>query len=60
MMDEKDLLVRYKTTGDMETLGRLYAPYMSLLYGLCFKYLRNPRNPCRYAEKRLEMERKRP
>src|SRR5690606_13484469 len=38
-MDEKELLVRYRTTGDIEILGRLYAPYMSLLYGVCFKYL---------------------
>jgi len=41
MMNEKELLAHYKRTGDMETLGRLYAPYMSLLYGLCFKYLRD-------------------
>jgi len=40
-MNEKDLLAHYKTTGDMATLGRLYAPYMSLLYGVCFKYLQD-------------------
>ena len=38
-MNEKELLHYYKSTGDIEALGKLYAPYMSLLYGVCFKYL---------------------
>ena len=37
-MDEKEQLVYYKQTGDLQVLGQLYAPYMSLLYGVCFKY----------------------
>lgn len=37
-MDEKEQLVYYKQTGDLQVLGKLYAPYMSLLYGVCFKY----------------------
>ncbi|NGM60740.1 RNA polymerase sigma factor [Sphingobacterium sp. SGG-5] len=41
-MNEKELLSYYKRTGDLETLGELYAPYMSLLYGVCLKYLRDP------------------
>ncbi|TYR34484.1 sigma-70 family RNA polymerase sigma factor [Sphingobacterium phlebotomi] len=37
-MDEKEQLIYYKQTGDLQALGKLYAPYMSLLYGVCFKY----------------------
>ncbi|MBD1427505.1 RNA polymerase sigma factor [Sphingobacterium arenae] len=37
-MDEKEQLVYYKQTGDLHVLGKLYTPYMSLLYGVCFKY----------------------
>ncbi|MFZ4261881.1 RNA polymerase sigma factor [Sphingobacterium sp. HJSM2_6] len=40
-MDEKDLLHYYKQTGNLDTLGKLYAPYMSLMYGVCYKYLQN-------------------
>ena len=38
-MNERELLQKYKATGDVELLGRLYAPYMPLLYGVCYKYL---------------------
>ncbi|MDF2852990.1 MAG: polymerase subunit sigma-70 [Sphingobacterium multivorum] len=41
-MNEKELLQHYKTSGDLSTLGKLYSPYMSLLYGVCFKYLQDP------------------
>lgn len=40
-MSERELLQHYKTTGDLEALGQLYSPYMSLLYGVCFKYLQD-------------------
>lgn len=40
-MTEKELLQYYRTTGDLDVLGQLYAPYMSLLYGLCNKYLQD-------------------
>ncbi len=40
-MNEKELLQYYRSTGDIEALGKLYAPYMSLLYGVCFKYLQD-------------------
>ncbi|UIR56158.1 sigma-70 family RNA polymerase sigma factor [Sphingobacterium sp. SRCM116780] len=40
-MTEKELLAHYKQTGDLDTLGKLYSPYMSLLYGACFKYLQD-------------------
>ncbi|MGH2622544.1 MAG: RNA polymerase sigma factor, partial [Sphingobacterium sp.] len=41
-MDEKELLQYYKNKGDLSALGNLYAPYMSLLYGVCYKYLQDP------------------
>lgn len=40
-MNEKELLLEYRVTGNLDVLGKLYAPYMSLLYGVCFKYLQN-------------------
>lgn len=40
-MNEKELLLAYKSTGDLAVLGRLYTPYMSLLYGVCYKYLQD-------------------
>lgn len=40
-MNEKELLFQYKTTGDLAVLGKIYAPYMSLLYGVCYKYLKD-------------------
>ncbi|HLS95304.1 RNA polymerase sigma-70 factor (ECF subfamily) [Sphingobacterium allocomposti] len=40
-MNEKELLTYYRRTGDIAALGRLYAPYMPLLYGVCFKYLQD-------------------
>lgn len=40
-MNEKELLFQFKTTGNLAVLGKLYAPYMSLLYGVCFKYLKD-------------------
>lgn len=41
-MNERELLARYKNTGDIAVLGTLYTPYMSLLYGVCFKYFQDP------------------
>ena len=40
-MSERELLLQYKGTGSLDVLGKLYAPYMSLLYGVCFKYLQD-------------------
>lgn len=40
-MNEKELLQHYKQTGNLDSLGKLYSPYMSLLYGVCFKYLQD-------------------
>lgn len=38
-MNESELLLRYRNTGDLEALAALYSPYMALLYGVCFRYL---------------------
>lgn len=40
-MNEKELLLQYRVKGQLETLGKIYAPYMSLLYGVCYKYLQD-------------------
>lgn len=40
-MNDKELLSQYRNTGNLEYLGRLYSPYMSLMYGVCFKYLQD-------------------
>lgn len=40
-MNERELLTQYRTTGSLDVLGKLYAPYMSLLYGVCYKYLQD-------------------
>ena len=39
---EADLLAEYYKSGDLELLGKLYEPYMHLVYGLCLKYLKDP------------------
>ncbi len=39
--DEIALLQEYRQTGDLEILGRLYSKYMTLIYGLCLKYLKD-------------------
>lgn len=41
MIDEQRLLGDYRKTGDLQLLGRLYEPYMPLVYGLCLKYYKN-------------------
>ncbi|QNL51184.1 sigma-70 family RNA polymerase sigma factor [Olivibacter sp. SDN3] len=40
-LSESDLLLRYKSTGDLQLLGSLYEPYMPLVYGLCLRYLKD-------------------
>ncbi|WP_245826882.1 RNA polymerase sigma factor [Parapedobacter luteus] len=41
MLDERRLLEEYRKTGELQLLGRLYEPYMPLVYGLCFKYFKD-------------------
>lgn len=39
--DEPSLLSEYRTTGNLEVLGKLYERYMPLVFGLCLKYLKD-------------------
>lgn len=41
MFDEQRILTEYRKTGNLQVLGRLYEPYMPLIYGLCFKYYKD-------------------
>jgi RNA polymerase sigma-70 factor (ECF subfamily) len=41
VQDEHTLLTEYRSTGNLEVLGRLYERYMPLVYGLCLKYLKD-------------------
>jgi len=38
---EKELIDLYKKGHDLSVLGKLYDPYMSLVYGVCLKYLKD-------------------
>jgi len=38
---DAELLLRYKQSGDVALLGKLYQPYMSMVYGVCLKYLKD-------------------
>lgn len=35
------LLNSYRANGDLAVLGKLYQPYMGLVYGVCLKYLKD-------------------
>ncbi len=37
-----DLVKKYKSGGDINVLGELYARYMELVYGVCLKYFKEP------------------
>ncbi len=39
-LTDTDYLTDYKRTGDLVVLGELYERYMEMVYGLCYKYLR--------------------
>lgn len=39
---EAEWLKEFYETGDIEVLGKLYEPYMFLIFGLCLKYLKDP------------------
>ena len=39
--DDEQLIEEFKSTGDLDILGRLYQRYMHLVYGVCLKYLKN-------------------
>ncbi len=39
--NDEELLAEYRKTADMAVFGYLYDRYISLVYGLCLKYLKN-------------------
>lgn len=41
MRDEKYLLETYRKTGELQLLGKLYEPYMPILYGVCYRYFKD-------------------
>ena len=40
-LDDLELIRLYKESGDLKLLGELYNRYMSLVYGVCLKYLKD-------------------
>ncbi len=40
-LSEADLLVSYKASGNLETLGKIYEPYMDMVFAVAYKYLRD-------------------
>lgn len=40
-MTDRDLTQHYKASGDLAVLGKLYDRHMSLVYGVCLKYLKD-------------------
>ena len=39
---DSELVTQYKSGGDVNVLGELYARYMELAYGVCLKYFKEP------------------
>jgi RNA polymerase sigma factor (sigma-70 family) len=39
--DDEALLERYRQSGDLAVLGRLFERYMPIIYGVCLKYLKD-------------------
>ena len=39
--DDAALIVRYRQSGDLESLGLLYNKYMHLVFGVCLNYLKD-------------------
>jgi RNA polymerase sigma factor (sigma-70 family) len=37
-----ELVLEYKSRGDLHVLAQLYQRYMDLVYGVCLKYFKNP------------------
>jgi len=38
---DTDLILEFRSGGDLKILGELYSRYMHLVYGVCLKYLKN-------------------
>ncbi len=41
-VSDKELIARYRSTGDINIAGTLFQRYMDLLFGVCLKYLKDP------------------
>jgi RNA polymerase sigma-70 factor (ECF subfamily) len=41
MLQDNELIRRYKESGELAILGELYKRYMTLVYGVCLKYLKD-------------------
>jgi RNA polymerase sigma factor (sigma-70 family) len=41
MLPDNELIHRYKESGELAILGELYNRYMTLVYGVCLKYLKD-------------------
>lgn len=41
LLTDQELIQKYKSTQNQEILGELYARYMTLVYGVCLKYLKD-------------------
>lgn len=41
MLPDSELIQRYKESGELTILGELYNRYMTLVYGVCLKYLKD-------------------
>jgi len=39
-LSDKELVTRYKQSGELAVLGELYQRYMDLVYGVCLKYFK--------------------
>ena len=37
---DEELITEFTSSGDLDVLGELYSKYMHLVYGVCFKYLK--------------------
>ena len=40
-VSDSELLLQYKSAGDVRILGELFSRYTSLIYGVCLKYLKD-------------------
>jgi RNA polymerase sigma-70 factor (ECF subfamily) len=40
-LTDAELVVQYKSSGDLQILAQLYQRYMDLVYGVCLKYFKN-------------------
>jgi RNA polymerase sigma factor (sigma-70 family) len=40
-LTEAEQILAYQQTGSLRVLGKLYQPYMEMVFSVCYKYLRN-------------------